>query len=130
MKAIFEDRGDKIIFPHLLHPIHEGFVDHDLKLCCFTDHQIFDRFHKFSLKSDVARTGNVALTLKELNQFQIGDYVVHINHGVGKFGGLMRQTNNGQTQEVIKLVYTTDDIIFVRFHVLHRISKYKGKDSS
>ena len=128
LKAIFEDRGDKITFTPLLHTIHEGFIDHDLKLCCFTDHQIFDRFHKFSLKSDVARTGKVALTLKELNQFQIGDYVVHINHGVGKFGGLMRQTNNGKTQEVIKLVYKNDDIIFVSIHGLHRISKYKGKD--
>ena len=84
--------------------MHEGFTDHVLKKCFFTDHQIFDRFHKFNLRSDRARSGKVALTLKELSQFEPGDYVVHIDHGVGKFAGLVRLPNGNTTQEVIKLV--------------------------
>ena len=108
--------------------MHEGFIDHDLRLCCFTDHQIFDRFHKFTLRSDMARAGKVAMTLKELNQFKVGDYVVHIDHGVGKFGGLLTTNINGRTQEVIKLIFKDDDVIFVSIHALHRISKYKSKE--
>ena len=108
--------------------MHEGFIDHDLHLCCFTDHQIFDRFHKFTLRSDMARAGKVAMTLKELNQFKVGDYVVHIDHGVGKFGGLLTTNINGRTQEVIKLIFKDDDVIFVSIHALHRISKYKSKE--
>ncbi len=128
IKAIFEERGDDIKFQAIKNTIHEGFIDNDLSICCFTDHQIFDRFHKFSLRSDVARSGKVALTLKELNQFQIGDFVVHIDHGVGRFGGLVLMDNNGSKQEVIKLIYKDDDVIFVSIHGLHRISKYKGRD--
>ncbi|MFI3297483.1 MAG: transcription-repair coupling factor [bacterium] len=128
IKAIFEERGDDIKFSAIKNTIHEGFIDNDLSICCFTDHQIFDRFHKFSLRSDVARSGKVALTLKELNQFQIGDFVVHIDHGVGRFGGLVIVDNNGRKQEVIKLIYKDDDVIFVSIHGLHRISKYKGRD--
>ncbi len=126
--SIFNDREDDIAFTPILNTIHEGFIDHDLLLCCFTDHQIFDRFHKVSLRSDIARAGKAALTLKELNQFQIGDYVVHIDHGIGRFGGLMVTNTNGRRQEVIKLIYQNDDVIFVSIHGLHRISKYKGKD--
>lgn len=125
---IFLQRGDNIRFTPVLHTVHEGFIDHDLSVCCFSDHQIFDRFHKFTLRSDVAKAGKAALTLKEINQLQIGDYVVHIDHGVGKFAGLMVTENNGRKQEVIKLLYQNDDVIFVSIHGLHRISKYKGKD--
>ncbi|MDO4757199.1 MAG: transcription-repair coupling factor, partial [Parabacteroides sp.] len=108
--------------------IHEGFVDHALRCCCFSDHQIFDRFHKYSLRSDRARGGKVALTLKELSQFEPGDYVVHIDHGIGKFAGLVRLPNGDSTQEVIKLIYQNEDVVFVSIHSLHKISKYKGKE--
>ena len=126
--AIFDERGDNIHFTAIESTIHEGFIDHDLSVCFFTDHQIFDRYHKFSLKSDIAKAGKVSMTLKEINQLQIGDYVVHIDHGIGKFAGLMVAENNGKRQEVIKLLYQNDDAIFVSIHGLHRISKYKGKD--
>ena len=126
--SIFDERGDNIHFTPIEGTIHEGFIDHDLSVCFFTDHQIFDRYHKFSLKSDIAKAGKVSMTLKEINQLQIGDYVVHIDHGIGKFAGLMVAENNGKRQEVIKLLYQNDDVIFVSIHGLHRISKYKGKD--
>ena len=126
--SIFDERGDNIHFIPIEGTIHEGFIDHDLSVCFFTDHQIFDRYHKFSLKSDIAKAGKVSMTLKEINQLQIGDYVVHIDHGIGKFAGLMVAENNGKRQEVIKLLYQNDDVIFVSIHGLHRISKYKGKD--
>lgn len=126
--AIFDERGDRVTFTPILKTVHEGFIDHDMRLCCFTDHQIFDRFHKFALRSDVARAGKVAMTLKELNQFKVGDYVVHIDHGVGIFGGLQTTLVNGKPQEVIKLIYKDNDIIFVSIHALHRISKYKSKE--
>ncbi len=128
IKAIFEDRNDNISFQPVLNTIHEGFVDNDLSLVCYTDHQIFDRFHKFSLKTDRTRQGKVVMTLKELNQLQVGDYVVHVDHGVGKFGGLVRTNVNGKLQEMVKLIYKDEDIIFVSIHSLHRISKYKGKE--
>ena len=128
LKDIFRDRGDRISFTPVDKTLHEGFTDHTLKLCIFTDHQIFDRFHKYSLRSDRARSGKVALTLKELNQFEPGDYVVHIDHGIGKFAGLVRIPNGDTTQEVIKLVYQNDDVVFVSIHSLHKISKYKGKE--
>jgi len=126
--AIFSDRGDAISFQPVKNTLHEGFVDHDLSVLCYTDHQIFDRFHKFQLKTDKTRLGKVVMTLKELNQFQIGDYMVHVDHGVGTFGGLVRTNVNGKMQEMVKLVYKDDDIIFVSIHALHRISKYKGKE--
>ena len=108
--------------------LHEGFVDHDLKLCFYTDHQIFDRFHKYNLRSDKARSGKVALSLKELQEFNIGDYVVHVDHGVGKFGGLVRIPNGDTMQEVIKIIYQNDDVVFVSIHSLHKVSKYRGKE--
>lgn len=128
LKDIFSERGDKIDFIPVDKTLHEGFVDHTLKCCIFTDHQIFDRFHKYNLRSDKARSGKVALSLKELNQFEPGDYVVHIDHGIGKFAGLVRIPNGNTTQEVIKLVYQNDDVVFVSIHSLHKISKYKGKE--
>jgi transcription-repair coupling factor (superfamily II helicase) len=126
--AIFADRNDNIAFQPVKNTLHEGFVDHDLSILCYTDHQIFDRFHKYQLRNDRARLGKVVMTLKELNQFQIGDYLVHVDHGVGTFGGLVRTNVNGKMQEMVKLVYRDDDIIFVSIHSLHRISKYKGKE--
>lgn len=128
IKAIFQDRGEDIPFIPVLKTIHEGFSDQDLKICCFTDHQIFDRFHKYNLKSDKARSGKISLSLKELQQFHTGDYVVHIDHGVGRFAGLVRSDVSGKMQEMIKLRYLNDDIIFVSIHSLHKLSKYRGRE--
>ena len=128
LKDIFEERGDNITFTYVNKTLHEGFTDHALKGCFFTDHQIFDRFHKYNLRSERARNGKVALTLKELSQFEPGDYVVHIDHGIGKFAGLVRLPNGDSTQEVIKLIYQNEDVVFVSIHSLHKISKYKGKE--
>ena len=123
-----EGRG--IPFTRVSRTVHEGFIDHDLRLCLFTDHQIFDRFHKYSLKSETARRGKVALTLKELQQFSIGDYVVHIDHGVGRFGGLVNVPNDlrGGYQEMIKITYQNEDTVYVSIHALHKLSKYKGRE--
>ena len=108
--------------------LHEGFIDRELKLLCYTDHQFFDRFHKYSLRSDRARSGKMALSLKELMQFQFGDYVVHVDHGIGRFGGLFKTTVNGREQEVMKILYKDNDVILVSIHNLHRVSKYRGKE--
>lgn len=128
IQAIFEDRGDRITFIAVERTLHEGFADDTLKVCLFTDHQLFDRFHKYNLKSDKARSGKVALSLKELNQFTPGDFVVHTDHGVGRFSGLVRIPNGDTTQEVMKLVYQNEDVVFVSIHSLHKVSKYKGKE--
>ena len=112
IRAIFEDRGEEIAFTAVERTLHEGFADNALRLCIFTDHQLFDRFHKYNLKSDKARSGKVALSLKELNQFTPGDYVVHTDHGVGRFSGLVRIPNGDTTQEVMKLVYQNEDVVF------------------
>ena len=116
-------------FTPVTRTLHAGFSDQDLHLCCFTDHQIFDRFHKYNLKSDHARDSKMALTLKELMQFEVGDYVVHIDHGIGRFAGLVRMPSaGGEMQEVIKIVYQRDDVVFVSIHALHKVSKYKGRE--
>ena len=128
LRAIFADRGDQIVFTAVTGTLHEGFIDHDSKTCVFTDHQIFDRFHKYTLRSDRARSGKLAMSLKELNALEVGDYVVHIDHGVGKFAGLLRTEVGGRVQEMIKLVYLNNDIIFVSIHALHKLSKYRGKE--
>ncbi len=128
LRVIFEDRGDNIPFSPINRTLHEGFVDDTLKICCFTDHQIFNRFHKYNLKSDKVRSGKMALTLKEINQFQIGDFVVHLDHGIGKFAGLVRLPAGKNIQEVIKITYLNNDAVFVSIHSLHKISKYKGKE--
>ena len=128
LRVIFEDRGDKIDFTAVDGTLHEGFVDHAMKICAFTDHQIFDRFHKYTLKSDRARSGRLALSLRELQQIEVGDYIVHVDHGVGKFAGLMRTDVGGRMQEMIKLVYQNNDIIFVSIHALHKLAKYRGKE--
>ncbi len=128
LRAIFKDRGDDIPFTPVSNTLHEGFVDHLTHNCFFTDHQIFDRFHKYNLRSDRARSGKLALSLKELQAIEPGDYIVHIDHGVGKFGGLVRTDLNGRVQEMIKLIYKNNDIIFVSIHALHKLSKYRGKE--
>ena len=109
--------------------LHEGFIDNDLKLCVFTDHQIFDRFHKYNLRSERARSGKVALTLKEIQQFEVGDYIVHIDHGIGKFGGLVRMPQGDGYQEMIKIVYQGGGAIYVSIHSLYKVSKYKSQDN-
>lgn len=123
-----EPEYGRIRFTPVPKAIHEGFVDNVLKVCFFTDHQIFDRFHKYNLKSDKARQGKVALTLKEIQQFAIGDYVVHIDHGIGRFGGLVCFPENGFLQEKIKIDYADGGSIYVSIHALHKVSKYKGKE--
>ncbi len=110
--------------------IHEGFADNDLRVCFFTDHQIFDRFHKYNLKSDRARSGKMSLTLKEIRQFEPGDYVVHVDHGIGRFGGLVRMPQaDGGYQEMIKIQYQNGDSIYVSIHSLYKVSKYKAQDN-
>ncbi|MDE6611423.1 MAG: transcription-repair coupling factor [Muribaculaceae bacterium] len=128
LRDIFADRGDNIDFEAVDGTLHEGFVDHKTRICVFTDHQIFDRFHKYTLKSDRARSGKLALSLRELGQIEPGDYIVHVDHGVGKFAGLLRTNINGKMQEVIKLVYQNNDILFVSIHALHKLAKYRGKE--
>lgn len=128
LHAIFADRGDRISFTPVINTVHEGFIDRTRKLCVFTDHQIFDRFHKYNLKSDRARSGKLALSLKELSAIEPGDYIVHVDHGVGRFAGLLRTEVNGRMQDMIKLVYANDDIIFVSIHALHKLAKYRGKE--
>ncbi|MBR1469470.1 MAG: transcription-repair coupling factor [Prevotella sp.] len=105
--------------------LHEGFIDHDLKACFFTDHQIFDRFHKFTLKSENARQGKMALTMKELQEMEIGDYLVHVDYGIGQFGGLMRIDK----QEVIRMIFLHNDKVDVSIHSLYKISKYRRSDT-
>ena len=127
--AIFDQRGDNIKFTPIGRTLHEGFIDNDNKTLCFTDHQIFDRFHRFSLRSDITKAGKAAITLKEINELQIGDYVVHTDHGIGKFAGLMVMQDGERRKEVIKLVYQNNDVVYVSIHSLHKVSKYKGKDN-
>ena len=120
-------------FPKLFTPVHltlhAGFEDETGKIALFTDHQIFDRFHKYELRSDHARNAKIALTLKEIMLFEPGDYVVHVDHGVGQFAGLVRIPGaDGAMQEVIKITYQKGDAIFVSIHALHKVSKYKGKE--
>jgi transcription-repair coupling factor (superfamily II helicase) len=128
LRAIFADRGDNIDFTPVIGTLHAGFVDHDTKTCVFTDHQTFDRYPKSPLKRDRARSGKLAMSLKELSQIEVGDYIVHIDHGVGKFAGLLRTKVGNNMQEMIKLVYQNDDIVFVSIHALHKLAKYRGKE--
>ena len=129
-------RSGEVLIP-VDHTLHEGFVDHDLQACFFTDHQIFDRFHKFTLKNEKARSGKMALTMKELQELEIGDYLVHVDYGIGKFGGLVRipiganaGANRGEAyQEVIRIIYQHNDKVDVSIHSLYKISKYRRSDT-
>ena len=108
--------------------IHNGFIDHDNKVCCYSDHEIFDRFHRVSIRRTVEKSEQ--LTINDLTSFAIGDYIVHIDYGVGVFGGLVRMKDDkGRMHEVVKLIYKDNDVVFVSVHALHRISRYKSKDS-
>ncbi len=109
--------------------LHEGFIDNTLKLCFFTDHQIFDRFHKYSLQSDKARTGMMALTMKELQELEPGDFLVHVDFGIGKFGGLVRKPTAKGYIEEIRIIYQRGDIVDVSIHSLYKISKYRRQDT-
>lgn len=109
--------------------IHEGFVDHEKKACFFTDHQIFDRFHKYSLRSDSARAGKMALTMKELQEMAPGDFIVHVDFGIGRFGGLVRVPTGDSYQEMIRIFYANHDIVDVSIHSLYKISKYRRGDT-
>ena len=136
IEAIFDDRGDHFRLVRIPKAIHSGFVDDDTKNCYFTDHQIFDRYHRYSLKSDRARSGKIALSIKELKEFMIGDYIVHVDHGIAQFGGLVMmpigedpETHEKRYQEVVKLIYKGGDLLFVSIHQLDKLSKYRGKDA-
>ena len=109
--------------------IHEGFVDHEKKACFFTDHQIFDRFHKYNLRSDSARAGKMALTMKELQEMAPGDFIVHVDFGIGRFGGLVRVPMGDSYQEMIRIFYANHDIVDVSIHSLYKISKYRRGDT-
>ena len=128
LRDIFAEKGS-VLFDSVEKTLHEGFADNDLRLCVFTDHQIFDRYHKYSLMSDKARSGKVALTLKEIQQFEVGDYVVHVDHGIGKFGGLVRMPQGDGYQEMIKIMYEGGGSIYVSIHSLYKVSKYKAQDN-
>ena len=129
------NKGDKnktvegLPFTAVNRTLHEGFVDNTLKVCFFTDHQIFDRFHKYNLKSDKARQGKMALTMKELQEMEPGDFLVHVDFGIGKFAGLVRVPAGDSYQEMIRLVYQHNDIVDVSIHSLYKISKYRRGDS-
>ena len=128
LKAIFDDKKLLVNFRPVNFTLHEGFIDHDRKICCYTDHQIFERYHRFQVKTRKAERDSI--TLKELNKLHQGDWVVHIDHGIGKFAGLVKTEVDGKIQEAIRLTYKDNDVLLVSIHNLHRISKYKGKDGS
>ncbi|MBQ2029848.1 MAG: transcription-repair coupling factor [Bacteroidaceae bacterium] len=128
LRDIFDEINSRVLFTPVRRTLHAGFVDDNLRVCVFTDHQIFDRFHKYNLKSDRARSGKVALSLKELNQFEPGDYVTHVDHGIGQFVGLVHVVTGGVEQEVMKLIYHGNDVVYVSIHSLNKVSKYKGSE--
>ena len=134
LQSIFEDiRGNRgktgdLDFLPLNLSLHEGFIDKDLKLACYTDHQIFERYHKFRIKESYS--SKQALTIKEIYDLQPGDYVTHIDHGIGRYDGLEKIENNGRQQEAIRLIYQNQDILYVSIHSLHRITKYTGKEGA
>ena len=125
---IFSDLDKELEYTTLVFPLFKGFIDVENKLVCYTDHQIFERYHKFRLKNGYAKKQTI--TLKELTNLEIGDYVTHIDHGIGKFGGLQKIDVEGKQQEAIKLIYGDRDILYISIHSLHKIAKYNGKDGT
>ncbi|WP_298756184.1 transcription-repair coupling factor [uncultured Psychroserpens sp.] len=123
---IFEDVDQEVHYKTIVLSLYQGFIDHDQKITCYTDHQIFERYHKFHLKNGYAK--KQAITLKELTNLDVGDYVTHIDHGIGKFGGLQKIDVEGKKQEAIKLVYGERDVLYLSIHSLHKITKFNGKD--
>ncbi|HLN72443.1 MAG: transcription-repair coupling factor [Methylococcaceae bacterium] len=128
LQAIFEDKGLDVKFRPVNFTLQEGFIDRDLKICCYTDHQIFERYHRYEIKSRKAQRDTI--TIKELNMLHQGDYVVHIDHGIGKFAGLVKTEVDGKMQEAIRLTYRDNDVLLVSIQNLHRISKFKGKEGT
>ncbi|MCB0379885.1 MAG: transcription-repair coupling factor [Flavobacteriales bacterium] len=129
LHAIFEDIGKELHVESMLLPIHQGFIDTDLQICCYTDHQIFNRYQRFKLKNNSHKKGE-SLTLKEIHGLQPGDFITHIDHGVGRFSGLEKIDVNGKTQEAIRIVYSNNDLLYVNIHSLHKISKFVGQDGT
>ncbi len=123
---IFNDIEQKVDYKTIIFPLYQGFIDLDEKIVCYTDHQVFERYHKFRLKNGYAK--KQAITLKELTNLSIGDYVTHIDHGIGKFGGLQKIDVEGKKQEAIKLMYGERDVLYISIHSLHKIAKFNGKD--
>ena len=123
---IFDDVEQDVYYKTFVLSLHQGFIDHDNKIVCYTDHQIFERYHKFHLKNGYAK--KQAITLKELTNLDVGDYVTHIDHGIGRFGGLQKIDVEGKKQEAIKLVYGERDVLYLSIHSLHKITKFNGKD--
>ena len=123
---IFEKIDESFKYNTILLPLHEGFIDHENKLLCYTDHQLFERYHKFKLKSP--QQYKKTITLDEITNLEIGDFVTHIDHGIGKFGGLQKIDVQGKKQEAIKLIYRNNDLLYVSIHALHKISKFNGKE--
>ena len=123
---IFDDVEGEVSYQTIVLSLHQGFIDHDTKIVCYTDHQIFERYHKFNVKNGYAK--KQAITLKELTNLDIGDYVTHIDHGIGRFGGLQKIDVEGKKQEAIKLVYGERDVLYLSIHSLHKITKFNGKD--
>ena len=128
LRDIFSDKGHEVNFVPVEGTIHEGFSDAQIKVCIYTEHQIFDRYQKYRLKTSQIRKGRESITISELQNLHPGDYVVHIDHGIGRFGGLTKIDNDGKIQEAIRLVYKNNSELYVSLHSLHKISKYKGKD--
>jgi transcription-repair coupling factor (superfamily II helicase) len=128
LRTIFEDLKAEITFNPIPQSIHEGFIDEDLKIVCYTDHQIFQRYHKYKVKQ--AYNKNKAITLRTLRELQPGDYVTHIDHGVGVYSGLQKIEVNGRLQEAVRIIYKDGDILYVNINSLHKISKYTGKEGS
>ena len=127
-KNIFEKIDANFRFTTMRLPLHEGFIDHQNKILCYTDHQLFERYHKFKLKS--AKQYKKTITLDEITNLEIGDFVTHIDHGIGKFGGLQKIDVQGKKQEAIKLIYRNNDLLYVSIHALHKISKYNSKEGT
>lgn len=123
---IFQEYESAVHYKTLLLSLHQGFVNHDLKIACYTDHEIFERYHKFKLKNGFSK--KQAITLREINSLEVGDFVTHIDHGIGKFGGLKKIDIEGKSQEAIKLFYGERDILYLSIHSLHKITKFNGKD--
>jgi transcription-repair coupling factor (superfamily II helicase) len=128
LHSIFKDLNTEINFIPIATSIHEGFIDADLKIVCYTDHQIFQRYHKYRVKQ--AFNKNKALTLKTLRDLQPGDFVTHIDHGVGRYSGLQKLEVNGRMQEAVRIIYKDTDILYVNINSLHKISKYTGKEGT
>ena len=128
MQTIFDDLKAEIVFNPVNASIHEGFIDEDLKIVCYTDHQVFQRYHKYRVKQ--AYNKNKALTLRTLRELQPGDFVTHIDHGVGVYSGLQKMEVNGKLQEAVRIIYKDSDILYVNINSLHKIAKYTGKEGS